>query len=199
MRRQSAGSVEARLARLEDQVASVQRTLSQAEIRARQQAAMPIRLAVTAVDPDDDSYPSAGNTVYLKFVDATFAETAGDQTVDKHERTENAKALGRTLSGSLPTEGTLCAVLRVGGRWWILDAGAATVIVKGRLNASLTSTGTGIIEQIVIGTPPEEVDDEINLTNANTQFAGSTDWKFCAVRTADGTYELLWVACPEEE
>jgi hypothetical protein len=171
----------------------------------------PLRLAVTSVDPDtideeheDGVYPSTGSTVWIQFVDATFAETTGTESVSKHERTEKARAVARTVSGVLPGKGTFCVVARIGSRWWILDGASQVNLIVGTLDGDFQNgLATGTLKQVLIGQVPHEVDDTVTVRNVidwehnpALMFEGAANRTFLALLVGD-EYQALWVACAE--
>ena len=79
------------------------------------------RLAITAYDPNDGTYPSSpADTYWIIFVDATYDKTDdGQQTVTKTDRQTSARVVARSLVDEYLERDTLVEVIWDNGRWWI--------------------------------------------------------------------------------
>jgi hypothetical protein len=82
-----------------------------------------LRLARTAVDPADDTYPEESdtpNTYPIIFLDGTYDQEAGDQAPEWTDRQSDALAVAQNIAppGHYPSEGQIVAVWFDNGRWW---------------------------------------------------------------------------------
>lgn len=126
------------------------------------------RLAITAADPDDPNNYPEGNVVWIKFVDATWDDEsgAGDITIDKVERQEDAKALAALVGGTRPAEGTLVEVFWDRGRWWI-PATSDDEVWEGQVYGSAFTTGSSSFDVKICfsSTGRYAVDEVISVRN----------------------------------
>ena len=75
---------------------------------------------------DNGSYPSDPATVYpFRFHDASFTETAGNQSIGATARSSTSKRVGFALSSSFVAADTMCIAFRQNGKWWLLPCGVA--------------------------------------------------------------------------
>ena len=117
------------LPRLRERVRELERDVARLTSRAdRAPERLPVmselrnpRLAITAYDPNDGTYPSSpADTYWIIFVDATYDKTDdGQQTVTKTDRQTSARVVARSLVDEYLERDTLVEVIWDNGRWWI--------------------------------------------------------------------------------
>ena len=140
-------NLRASLASLSRRVADLESQLAQREVRAaRPGSRRNPRLAITVAD-SESGYPAfadAPNTYLIRFVDASFTKTQGDQTPTTRDRQAegNEFAYAHNVNESYVAEGTLIAVFsdltQSGTRQWWFGYGTASVVyglVKGAVAA----------------------------------------------------------------
>lgn len=152
-----------------------------------------LRLGITRPNPDTSSYPSGGDTVHVRFVDATFTEESGTQTVTKHNRTEDPAAVAHVVGEAVPAQDTLVLVVRIGNRWWIVASFGGLEAVLGKTNASHAKGADGTIN-VYTGTAGSETDSGSDIT-AHNKFGDVASGKWVICLKINSQWYLIAAEC----
>lgn len=119
--------VEKRLRYVQEQAADLRRRLEQTvAVHPRTHSPLQMRLAKTAVDPSDNSYPGESSeplTYFIKFLDGAYANTAGADPATFTERQPDALAKAKAVARGYIEPDTVIAVFLFDHAWWIADSG----------------------------------------------------------------------------
>lgn len=117
-------SLDDRMAEVEAEVAELRAAVrASGDVRAILQPPIPIRLARTTVDAEDDIYPEQAdtpNTYPIIFLDGTYTRESGDQDPSWTDRQKESQAVAQNMApiGNWVPEDTIVAVFASGNRFW---------------------------------------------------------------------------------
>ncbi len=163
------------------------------------------RLARTVQGPED-AYPARAdnpNTYRIVFVDATFTEAVGNQTVSATNRQDpdSASAFAHAQVEDGPAyiaENTLIWVFWDNGRWWFYRfcSDRCTCLLKGAMATSDTTKTVDNVAPICGASPVANSSEELTVYNTHAwegddNALGRIEWN----RTT-GHWEFYQVTCP---
>lgn len=193
----------ARVAQLEQQLVEVRRELRRRSADSRRTGPRDVRLARTIKDPVTDTYPTAGQTFWVEFLDSHFTANDGDQTPTHTTRKTNVVA--HNLRGAWLPEGTIMqAYYQRGlgasgsGEWWLDIIGGiwpakCTSDITAR---SGTTTGSGTVDLYLDDTGTLTTTSvEVDLLSDFAAIVSNGTWVIVG-QHPDGSWWLVSADCP---
>jgi len=140
-----------RLEALEESAATQERLVQSLRGRQPHDAGKREVYLVATAALDGFSYPGAGDTFGVTFLDREFTPATGSQAITDHPRSANAQVVARNLTGQYLPEGTICLCFfqepppgTTGkGKWWLFTPiDTEPQLVRFKLTASMSTGGS---------------------------------------------------------
>lgn len=192
-----------RVATLEAELEATRRILQRVGALSRRTIARDVRIAKTVRDPSSNSYPTAGQTFWVEFLDSHYVASQGDQTPTHTPRA--SKAIAHNIRDAFLAEGTIVlATWQRGlgqsnaGEWWIDLIGGTMPAFSATSISARSSTTAGSGEAWLyhlVGTTLTSLGAKVDVSSCYGSDVPSGTWITIGQDTA-GQWWLVGADCP---